>query len=209
MATAIEKLPFIINPSLRLRSHSFQVCWHVVDAEVLLAESHFAYPGRKVYLRKNVCEVMVQYFDGRFDIIYGEQTDWNAIGLQRWLRKEIRDAVVARANEILPARLHYWERQKGVRAAKVSVNPRLRRSTMGNCSVLKEINLAPMIVLFPLPFMDEVILHELAHLKYMHHRKSFWAHLSQLLGRDARELEKESDLFFSKYADLFFFLMKK
>ena len=80
---------------------------------------------------------------------------------------------------------------------------------MGNCSVLKEINLAPMIVLFPLPFMDEVILHELAHLKHMHHCKSFWAHLSQLLGRDARELEKESDLFFSKYADLFFFLMKR
>ncbi|MBR5613216.1 MAG: M48 family metallopeptidase [Bacteroidaceae bacterium] len=64
-------------------------------------------------------------------------------------------------------------------------------------------------ILFPQAYLDEVILHEMAHLKYMHHRKSFWQHLSGLLGRDANQAKIESSLFFCKYAELFYFIMKK
>ena len=56
---------------------------------------------------------------------------------------------------------------------------------------------------------DEVILHEMAHLKHMHHRKSFWEYLSVLLGKDAKQSQKESCLFLGKYAELFYFIMKK
>ena len=62
---------------------------------------------------------------------------------------------------------------------------------MGNCSVKKEIRLAPIIILFPQNYLDEVILHEMAHLKYMHHCKSFWEYLSVLLGKDANNPKKK------------------
>ena len=61
---------------------------------------------------------------------------------------------------------------------------------------------------FPIEFLDMVILHEMAHLKYLHHRKSFWAHLSVLLNDDAKQQKELRDIVLSKYADLYDFLMK-
>ena len=42
--------------------------------------------------------------------------------------------------------------------------------------------------------MDAVILHEMAHLKYHHHRKSFWKFLSELLGEDAKMQQAKRDI---------------
>ena len=56
--------------------------------------------------------------------------------------------------------------------------------------------------------MDETILHEMAHLKHHHHRKSFWDYLSVLLGCDARENKLLHDVAISKYWELYTFLMK-
>ena len=98
---------------------------------------------------------------------------------------------------------------KNLYASKVMVSSKLRKNVMGNCSVKKEIRLAPIIILFPQNYLDEVILHEMAHLKHMHHRKSFWEYLSVLLGKDAKQSQKESCLFLGKYAELFYFIMKK
>lgn len=121
----------------------------------------------------------------------------------------IRDSIIKRAEEVLPMRLHHWEQMKKLYASKVMVSPKLRKNVMVNCSVKKEIRLAPIIILFPQNYLDEVILHEMAHLKHMHHRKSFWEYLSVLLGKDAKQSQKESCLFLGKYAELFYFIMKK
>ena len=154
-------------------------------------------------------EFIVQYKQGQLDIIYSNQTNWNTLKLQRRLRIVIRDAIIERAKEVLPIRAHYWEQTKNLYANKITVSMLLRKNVMGNCSLKKEIRFAPIIVLFPQQYMDEVILHEMAHLKHMHHRKSFWQYLSILLGKDAKKSNQESNLFFSQYADLFHFIIKK
>ena len=56
--------------------------------------------------------------------------------------------------------------------------------------------------------MDETILHEMAHIKYHHHRKSFWNYLSILLGSDAKEKKMLYDIAISKYWEFYTFLMK-
>ena len=102
----------------------------------------------------------------------------------------IRDSIIKRAEEVLPMRLHHWEQINNLYASKVMVSPKLRKNVMVNCSVKKEIRLAPIIILFPQNYLDEVILHEMAHLKHMHHRKSFWEYLSVLLGKGCQTISK-------------------
>ena len=204
-----EKLPFIINPNLRLNSPNFNISWHLVDFNILQTEATFPCNGRKSFFHGKRYELIVQYNEEQLDIIYSSKTDWDILKLQQWIRMVIRDAIIKRAEQVLPMRLHYWEREKNIYANKVIVSPLLRENVMGNCSWEKEIRLAPIVVLFPQAYLDEVILHEMAHLKYMHHRKSFWQHLSGLLGRDANQAKIESSLFFCKYAELFYFIMQK
>lgn len=40
-----------------------------------------------------------------------------------------------------------------------------RRNIWGQCSIYKQIFLPPKIVVFPLELIDEIILHEMSHLK--------------------------------------------
>ena len=79
---------------------------------------------------------------------------------------------------------------------------------MGQCTFDKHIRLSPLIVIFPPALMDETILHEMAHIKHHHHRKSFWNYLSTLLGSDAREKKMLYVIAISKYWELYTFLMK-
>ena len=181
----------------------------MIDFNILQTEASFGSAGRQTLCYNRKCEIITQYNQGQLDIIYSNQTNWNTLKLQRWVRMVIRDSIIKRAEEVLPMRLHHWEQMKNLYASKVMVSSKLRKNVMGNCSVKKEIRLAPIIILFPQNYLDEVILHEMAHLKHMHHRKSFWEYLSVLLGKDAKQSQKESCLFFGKYAELFYFIMKK
>ena len=83
-----------------------------------------------------------------------------------------------------------------------------RRNIWGQCSIYKQIFLPPKIVVFPLELIDEIILHEMSHLKFMHHRKQFWEYFSFLLGRDAKLCKMKESVFFAKYDEMIEFLLK-
>ena len=92
--------------------------------------------------------------------------------------------------------------------AKCVIVKKLRKGTLGRCSVYKQIWLSPLIVIFPQELMDGVILHEMAHLKHLNHRKPFWDFLSILIGTDAKEQKMIENMALSKYGELYVFLMK-
>lgn len=66
----------------------------------------------------------------------------------------------------------------------------------------------PGLIVMPQPLIDSVILHEMAHYKHKHHRKSFWNFLSQLLGEDAEMQKRAMDIALSKYWLQMKYLMK-
>ena len=140
-------------------------------------------------------------------ILYSHDINFENMRLQKWLRVSIRDAVMERAKIVLPKRLHELEDEKQLWAKTVTVK-KLRKRCLGRCSVYKQISLSPLNVIFPQEMMDDVILHEMAHLKYLHHRKPFWDFLSKLIGMDARKQKLVNDAVLSKYWDLYVFLMK-
>ena len=184
---------FFINENMRLNSKYFCLSMYKVDYDVLLMESKFVKPGREIYSKSGMCSIVAE-FDGRcLEIFYSERTVWSHRLLQSWLRKLLKEKIIEVAERVLPARLHYWEAQKNLKAKSVKVKP-LRKNVMGLCYRDGRIELSPKILLMPESYMDSVILHEMAHLKYHHHRKSFWKFFSELLGEDAHKQKVRRDM---------------
>ena len=65
---------------------------------------------------------------------------------------------------------------------------------MENAKLISMVQLNGGILLMPESYMDSVILHEMAHLKYLHHRKSFWNFLTILLGEDSNMQKVKMDI---------------
>ncbi len=199
---------FWINPNFRLQFPYFCIRWYKIDHQVLLQETMQKSDGKMVYqTKKNLMMIVLRSDHSGLDLLYSESTQFENLRLQSWMRINIRDQIVVRAKEVLPLRFHEIEEIKHIKAKGVRVK-KLRKGVLGQCNSFKVISLSPVLVIFPADFLDMVILHEMAHLKYMHHRKNFWAYLSQLINDDAKQQNDLRDIVLSKYIDLYEFLMK-
>ena len=209
MEHQIKREPqFWINPNFRLNSPHFRFAWFKADMTVLRQEAMIMSVERKVYQTSTQCVVCVITPDhSSLDIVYADKTKFDNLRLQKWLRETIRDEITARAKIVLPSRLRELERKNNLYGNRVFVK-KLRGNTMGCCSVYNDISLIPGLIIMPQALIDSVILHEMAHYKHKHHRKSFWNFLSQLLGEDARTQKEAMDIVLSKYWLQIKFLMK-
>lgn len=133
---------------------------------------------------QRICRIATVFDGGSLFFYYSEGFDWNAIKVQSWLREQIRNYVYQRAETVLPARLHQFEAKHHLYARSVSVK-KLNGRTLGFCTAFNQIVLSPRIMFLSEYDMDSVILHEMAHLRYKHHKASFWKFLSVLLGENA------------------------
>ena len=209
MEHQIKREPqFWINPNFRLNSPHFRFAWFKADMTVLRQEAMIMSVERKVYQTSTQCVVcMINPDHSSLDIVYADNTKFDNLRLQKWLRETIRDEITARAKIVLPSRLRELERKNNLYGNRVFVK-KLRGNTMGCCSVYNDISLIPGLIIMPQALIDSVILHEMAHYKYKHHRKSFWNFLSQLLGEDAKTQKGAMDIVLSKYWLQIKFLMK-
>ena len=209
MEHQIKKEPqFWINPNFRLNSPHFRFAWFMADMTVLRQEAMIKSVERKVYQTNTQCVVcMIKPDHSSLDIVYADNTKFDNLRLQKWLRETIRDEITARAKIVLPSRLRELERKNNMYGNRVFVK-KLRGNTMGCCSVYNDISLIPGLIIMPQALIDSVILHEMAHYKHKHHRKSFWNFLSQLLGEDAKTQKEAMDIVLSKYWLQIKFLMK-
>ena len=200
--------PFWINPNFRLNSPHFHFSWYKADMVILRQEASVTSVDRKIYRTSTQCVVCMTYPDhSSLDIVYADNTNFKNLRLQKWLRETIRNEITERAKFVLPNRLRELERKHNLFGNRVFVK-KLRGNTMGCCSVYNDITLMPGLIIMPQPLIDSVILHEMAHYKHKHHRKSFWNFLSQLLGEDAKTQKGAMDIVLSKYWLQIKFLMK-
>lgn len=186
---------FWINPRTRIECDHFFVEWQCIEDGLLASLS----VSKLRYAHKSgIIEVVIEKEYAGAYFLYTKDMDFTNLRLQTWLRRTLRDIIIARANIVLPARLHYWEKMHNLYAKSVAVK-KLRKHVLGQCYKLtKHIDLSPTILLFPSDLMDSVIMHEMAHLKYAHHRKSFWNFLTTLLGEDSEQQKTLCDLITSK-----------
>jgi predicted metal-dependent hydrolase len=200
--------PFWINPNFRLNSPYIHTEWIKVDTNVIRQEVTITAPYKKVYLTNTQCVIcMVSSYYAALDIFYAENTNFENLRLQKWLRETIRDGITQRASIVLPPRLRELEKKNKLYGNRVFVK-KLRANILGCCTCYNDITLIPGLIIMPQPLIDSVILHEMAHYKHKHHRKSFWNFLSQLLGEDAKTQNKAMDVVLSKYMSQIKYLMK-
>jgi predicted metal-dependent hydrolase len=62
-----------------------------------------------------------------------------------------------------------------------ALNLRRMTSRWGSCSPKGRILMNTYAVKLPLPLVDYILMHELCHLRVPHHRRDFWAHLSECM----------------------------
>ena len=99
----------------------------------------------------------------------------------RLLQKSRTADLLSRTEEL--NRLHF-----GFTYQKVRYHRQFRR--WGSCSSLKNINISHRLIGAPEPLIDYVIIHELAHLKYLNHGREFWR-LVRTTGFDPKRSRRE------------------
>ncbi len=81
------------------------------------------------------------------------------------------------AKRVIAGRVLHWGGLMGVRPRKVLVKE--NRSSWGTCTPKNTLNFSYRLVMAPLPVVDYVVVHELAHLVHRGHTKAFWGTVSR------------------------------
>lgn len=100
----------------------------------------------------------------RNDLIY----PWNDL---------VREAYKERAVTHLQQIVSYWSQKMDLHPSQLQF--RSQKTRWGSCSSRKTLSFNWKLILFPREVIDYVVIHELAHLKYMNHSKDFWSLVAQ------------------------------
>jgi predicted metal-dependent hydrolase len=98
-----------------------------------------------------------------------QETDWNNSdvlrrALEAWFRR--------RAHILIPDRLIAANQAFGFQYGRVTIKE--QKSRWGSCSRAGNLNFNWRLLMAPLPVLDYVLIHELAHLQELNHAPAFW-----------------------------------
>jgi predicted metal-dependent hydrolase len=86
-------------------------------------------------------------------------------------------ALADQALKIIPARVEYFARIIGVTYGNITI--RNQKTRWGSCSSKGNLNFNYQLYYLPDELLDYVVIHELAHRRYMDHSKEFWAEVEK------------------------------
>lgn len=101
-------------------------------------------------------------FEGSYLVVTSLSPQKTLLG---WFKK--------RALDILEDRVDHFSKQMNLHPQSLRI--KTMKSRWGSCSSKGNLNFNWTLVMAPLPILDYVVIHELAHLKHMDHSKKFWA----------------------------------
>ncbi len=97
------------------------------------------------------------------------ETDWNNSGV---LRRALEVWFRRRAHTLIPDRLLAANQTFGFQYGRVTIKE--QKSRWGSCSRAGNLNFNWRLLMAPLPVLDYVLIHELAHLQELNHAPAFW-----------------------------------
>lgn len=197
---------YTITPNMRLAGDTFVLHWEQVPHDILVHEAQFMPEGNRLVLGKQ-CHCAYVRTAADMVFYYSDQTRWTHPRVQAWLRRMLKESIIARANEVLPNELRAIEPQVNLHIRTVRICK--LRNAYGRCwYVESRIEFDPMLVLLPPEIRREVIIHELCHTVHHNHGKRFWQLHSQLLGCDAQMHKLATDVFYSRLQQQIKWLMR-
>lgn len=108
------------------------------------------------------------------------------------LTEEERLLGIQKAKEIFPGRAAYYAERMSVDYGKITIKE--QKTRWGSCSAAGNLNFNWKLVLAPETVLDYVVVHELAHRRFMNHSKEFYAFIGETLPD-----YKQSQLWLRKY----------
>jgi len=106
-------------------------------------------------------------------------------GAPEFTARRVRDFLVKTARHELTARSHDLAARLGRRPARVAV--RDTRSRWGSCTSTGHLSFSWRLILAPVPVLQYVVAHEVAHLVELNHSPRFWAVVRDLVGETRAE----------------------
>ena len=83
------------------------------------------------------------------------------------------------AKKVLKAKTEYYAKQVGVSYGRITITS--AKTRFGSCSSKGNISYSYRLMLYPESAIDYVVVHELAHRKYMNHQKAFYKEIEKVL----------------------------
>ena len=101
------------------------------------------------------------------------------------------DSLFVQAKQDIPNRVSYYADIMGADYGRITI--RCQKTRWGSCSYKGNLNFNCLLMLAPSVVRDYVIIHELAHRKYMNHSRDFWKEVELIMPdyRDMRRWLKE------------------
>ena len=87
--------------------------------------------------------------------------------------RQLEKALRSRAQQHFAERVAHFSAQLGVKQPPIALSS--ARTRWGSCNPKTGIRLNWRLIHFPLPVVDYVVVHELAHLRELNHSRRFWA----------------------------------
>ncbi len=104
--------------------------------------------------------------DNRFIIYYAKYDE-------EIFQKHINNFYAQKAKDDIPTMVSKWSKIMQLDYSKISF--RKTRRQWGSCSSKNNLSFNTMLIKLPKDVIQYIVVHELAHIKHKHHKKSFWS----------------------------------
>jgi predicted metal-dependent hydrolase len=108
-------------------------------------------------------------------------------------QKHVNHFYKEEAKKFIPTLVERWSEIMELKPNKISFRKTKRQ--WGSCSVKNDLSFNTMIMKLPHDVIQYIIVHELAHIKHKHHKKSFWEEIEKYMPeykQQVTELKKYS-----------------
>lgn len=125
------------------------------------------------------------YFDNKNLIVRTNNKSKTIKLIEDFYKEQARSIIEQRVNFYLKLLNDHYGTNYSYRKIKLTNG----RKNIGSCSPKGDLNFSWRIIQAPVDIIDYVIVHELVHLKYRHHKKTFWLSVSKFKPNYKRNIE--------------------
>lgn len=143
-----------------------------------------------------VVRVPQKYPDGRIRELIADNSEWIEKSLIRIQTKkenypdptpEEAEALRLKAENIIPDRVNYFSKITGLSPNGIKITD--AKTRFGSCSGKNSLCFSLRLMQYSEQYIDYVVLHEIAHIKYHNHGKEFYEFIKKIMP-DYKEREK-------------------
>ena len=147
------------------------------DQNSILYYQGIAYPLQLIVHTKKHTNLL---FDDKYFSLYFFNYD------EKLFYKHIDNFYKNQAKELIPLIVEKWSQRMNVTPKEIHFRKTKRQ--WGSCSSKNHLSFNTMMIKLPRSVIEYIVVHELAHIRYKHHKRSFWNEVEKYLPQYKKEV---------------------